>query len=98
MNDAKEKIEEAVAEGDLLNFDGDLYRRSQLTDQQIFSISELEQIGDASALAASMASLAKHFKTIIDLSLNAQLILRGQIKEDIEDARLTTNNRNEIAH
>ena len=92
------EIQSALSEGDLLKFDGEFYRKSMMTDQQLLSISEIEQIGEASIFAQNLATLAKHAKTIIDLSLSSQVGLRSQIKEDIKDARLIIKHTDGIAH
>ena len=88
-NQETNEIEQAAAENDLLQFDGQYYRRSLLNEQQMKRIAEVEQIAKATLTGQDLANFVKHFATIIDFALGAQINLRGQIRDEIKSAQLS---------
>ena len=88
MSEETNEIEQASADNDLLQFDGRFYRRSLLNEQQMRRIAEIDQIAKASLTGQDLGNFVKHFATIIDFAVGAQINMRGQIRDEIKSAEI----------
>ena len=70
---------------DLVEFDGSYYKKSDLTEEQIRHMQELDEVADAAVTGKKVSNFLTHLPALINLALMTQVGFRKKLQDELRD-------------